>query len=106
MDGRVWEALHLSNVLAQSGDFDLVHNQMDWLPRAFSAQCSAPMVTTVHGFSGAGILPAYSGARSFYVAISNADRLAELDYVATIYHGVDLPPIAITSGRTRANTHS
>jgi glycosyltransferase involved in cell wall biosynthesis len=90
MDGRVWEALHVANVLAQSRDFDLVHNQMDWLPLAFSAHCKAPMVTTVHGFSGAGILPAYARARSFYVAISNADRSAELDYVATVYHGVDL----------------
>src|SRR6266536_1109200 len=90
MDGRVWEALHVANALARSGDFDLVHNQMDWLPLAFSAQCAAPMVTTVHGFSGAGILPAYARAWSFYVAISNADRSAELDYVATIYHGVDL----------------
>jgi glycosyltransferase involved in cell wall biosynthesis len=90
MDGRVWEALHVANVLAQSRDFDLVHNQMDWLPLAFSAHCDAPMVTTVHGFSGAGILPAYARARSFYVAISNADRWAELDYVATVYHGVDL----------------
>ncbi len=90
MDGRVWEALHVANVLAQSRDFDLVHNQMDWLPLAFSAHCEAPMVTTVHGFSGAGILPAYARARSLYVAISNADRSAELDYVATVYHGVDL----------------
>jgi glycosyltransferase involved in cell wall biosynthesis len=93
MDGRVWEALHVANVLAQSRDFDLVHNQMDWLPLAFTAHCKAPMVTTVHGFSGAGILPAYARARSSYVAISDADRAAELDYVATIYHGVDLDPL-------------
>jgi glycosyltransferase involved in cell wall biosynthesis len=100
MDGRVWEALHVANVLAQSRDFDLVHNQMDWLPLAFSAHCKAPMVTTVHGFSGAGILPAYAQARSFYVAISNADRSAELDYVATVYHGVDLDalPFRATAG--------
>jgi glycosyltransferase involved in cell wall biosynthesis len=90
MDGRVWEALHVADVLAQSGDFDLVHNQLDWLPLAFSAHCAAPMVTTVHGFSGSGILPAYARARSFFVAISNADRSPELDYVATIYHGVDV----------------
>jgi glycosyltransferase involved in cell wall biosynthesis len=76
-------------VLAQSGDFDLVHNQLDWLPLAFAQSCHAPMVTTVHGFSGAGILPAYARARSSYVAISAADRSPDLDYVATIHHGVD-----------------
>jgi glycosyltransferase involved in cell wall biosynthesis len=90
MDGRVWEALHVSYALAGSAEFDLVHNQMDWLPLAFDRQVSAPMVTTIHGFSGAGILPAYTRSRSSYVAISGADRAAELDYVATIHHGVDL----------------
>jgi glycosyltransferase involved in cell wall biosynthesis len=104
MDGRVWEALHVANVLAQSRDFDLVHNQMDWLPLAFSAHCDAPMVTTVHGFSGAGILPAYSPAGSFYVAISTADRSPELDYVATIYHGVHVDglPFRATAGDSLA----
>jgi glycosyltransferase involved in cell wall biosynthesis len=90
MDGRVWEALHVSHVLARSKEFDLVHNQMDWLPLAFAEHCNAPMVTTIHGFSGAGILPAYARARSHYVAISDADRSADLEYVATIHHGIDL----------------
>jgi glycosyltransferase involved in cell wall biosynthesis len=90
MDGRVWEAMHVANALSESKHFDLVHNQLDWLPLAFAAHCDAPMVTTIHGFSGAGILPAYKQARSHYVAISDADRSPDLDYVATIYHGVDL----------------
>ena len=89
-DGRVWEALHVSYALARSGGFDLVHNQMDWLPLAFDRQVAAPMVTTIHGFSGLGILPAYTRSRSSYVAISEADRSPALDYIATIYHGVDL----------------
>src|SRR5690242_19207526 len=41
LDGRVWEALHVSYALARSGEFDLVHNQMDWLPLAFDRQVSA-----------------------------------------------------------------
>ena len=90
MDGRVWEALHVAYALERSGGFDLVHNQLDWLPLAFSALARAPMVTTVHGFSGPTIMPAYARARSAYVAISDADRAAGLDYVATVHHGVDL----------------
>ncbi len=89
MDGRVWEALHVAHALARSAEFDLVHNQMDWLPLAFSAQCQAPMVTTIHGFSGSGILPAYARSSSAYVAISDSDRSPELKYAATIHHGVD-----------------
>jgi glycosyltransferase involved in cell wall biosynthesis len=90
IDGRVWEALHVAYALERSGDFDLVHNHIDWLPLAFSAHCRAPLLTTVHGFSGSNILPAYRRARSHYVSISDADRSPDLDYVATVYHGVDL----------------
>jgi glycosyltransferase involved in cell wall biosynthesis len=90
LDGRVWEALHVAHALARSGEFDLVHNHLDWLPLAFGALARAPMVTTVHGFSGAGILPAYRRSRSALVAISDSDRQAGLDYVATIPHGIDL----------------
>ncbi len=101
MDGRVWEALHVAQALARSGEFDLVHNQMDWLPLAFAAHSRAPMVTTIHGFSGAGILPAYAQARSSYVAISDADRDADLEYVATVYHGIDLDALSLQSAPGR-----
>jgi glycosyltransferase involved in cell wall biosynthesis len=97
MDGRIWEAMHVANALSESKNFDLVHNQLDWLPLAFAAHCAAPMVTTIHGFSGVGILPAYKQARSNYVAISDADRSPDLDYVATIYHGVDLAQLPLNT---------
>ena len=90
LDGRVWEALHVSHALARSGEFDLVHNHLDWLPLAFGEHARAPMVTTIHGFSGAGILPAYRRSRSAFVAISDSDRDAGLNYAATIHHGIDL----------------
>jgi glycosyltransferase involved in cell wall biosynthesis len=90
LDGRVYEALHVSYALGRSGEFDLVHNHLDWLPLAFADHCRAPLLTTVHGFSGRNILPAYQRAKSAYVSISDADRAPELDYLATVYHGVDL----------------
>ncbi len=100
LDGRVWEAMHVAEALAGSDRFDLVHNQLDWLPLAFSAHARAPLVTTVHGFSGTRILPAYSRARSSYVSVSDSDRSAQLEYVATVYHGVDLDslPLSTTPG--------
>lgn len=90
MDGRVWEALHVSHALARSADFDLVHNHLDWLPLCFSGHFGAPMVTTIHGFSGSRILPAYRSAKSAFVSISDADRAPDLDYAATVHHGVDV----------------
>ncbi|SCL72796.1 glycosyltransferase family 4 protein [Micromonospora peucetia] len=96
MDGRVWEAMHVSHALARSAEFDLVHSHLDWLPLAFAEHCDAPLLTTVHGFSGAGILPAYEKGRSSYVSISDADRTPGLDYLATVYHGVDLDGLPFT----------
>ena len=90
LDGRVWEAIHVAHALRRSGEFDLVHNHLDWLPLAFAEHCHAPMLTTIHGFSGRNILPAYRRARSAYVSISDSDRCPDLDYAGTVYHGIDL----------------
>ena len=90
VDGRIWEALHVSHALSRSGEFDLVHNHLDWLPLAFSAHCRARMVTTIHGFSDPKILPAYAASSSAFVSISDSDRVPELDYCATVHHGIDL----------------
>ena len=96
-DGRVWEALHVGHAFARSGEFDLVHNHLDWLPLALSAHCRAPLLTTIHGFSDPRILPAYLAAESAYVSISDADRIPELDYAATVYHGIDLTRFAFSA---------
>jgi glycosyltransferase involved in cell wall biosynthesis len=95
LDGRVYEALHVAHALRRSGEFDLVHNHIDWLPLAFSAHCAAPLLTTIHGFSGRNILPAYQRATSSFVSISDADRAPELDYVATVHHGIDLAGLPV-----------
>jgi glycosyltransferase involved in cell wall biosynthesis len=97
LDGRVWEALHVSHALARSGEFELVHNHLDWLPLAFSGLSRAPMVTTIHGFSSSHILPAYHAAKSAFVSISDSDRSPELDYVATVHHGVDPAPLPFSA---------
>lgn len=97
LDGRVWEAIHVAHALARSAEFDLVHNHLDWLPLAFAEFCRAPLLTTIHGFSDQKILPAYHRARSAYVSISNADRAPGIDYLATVYHGIDLTALPFNS---------
>ena len=100
LDGRVWEAMHVAHALARSAEFDLVHNHLDWLPLAFAAHCRAPLLTTIHGFSDPAILPAYRASSSAFVSISDADRVPDLDYLATIHHGIDLDvlPFSATGG--------
>lgn len=90
LDGRVWEALHTAHCLERSGEFDLVHNHLDWLPLAMSRLCRTRMVTTIHGFGDRRILPAYRHSESAFVSISDADRSDELSYVATVHHGIDV----------------
>jgi glycosyltransferase involved in cell wall biosynthesis len=89
LDGRVWEALHVAHAFERSGEFDLVHNHLDWLPLAFEQLAHVPLVTTIHGFSGPTIMPVYQASNSALVSISLADRAPGLDYVANVYHGVD-----------------
>jgi glycosyltransferase involved in cell wall biosynthesis len=98
LDGRVWEAIHVAHALTRSAEFDLVHNHLDWLPLAFSDLCAAPMLTTIHGFSGPTILPAYARSRSKFVSISDSDRSPDLDYAGTVYHGIDLEALPFGPG--------
>jgi glycosyltransferase involved in cell wall biosynthesis len=100
IDGRVWEALHVAHALSRAAEFDLIHNHLDWLPLAFSGMADAAMVTTIHGFSSPRILPAYLRSQSAFVSISDSDRAPELDYVATVHHGVDSAalPFSATAG--------
>ena len=92
LDPKVWEALHISEVFERAADFDIIHNHFDFLPLTYSGLVRTPVVTTIHGFSSPRILPVYRkyNGRAFYVAISEADRHPELDYIATVHHGIDI----------------
>ena len=92
IDAKVWEILHVAHVFEQAGEFDLIHNQADFVPLAFSRLVGTPMVTTIYGFSSERILPVFKEYenRVHYVAISQADRHPDLRYAATIHHGIPL----------------
>jgi glycosyltransferase involved in cell wall biosynthesis len=76
----------------RAGEFDLIHNQADFVPLAFSRLVETPVVTTIHGFSSDRILPAFKAYDDgvHYVAISDTDRRSDLRYAATIHHGIRL----------------
>ena len=91
VDAKVWECLHIANLMEQADDFDIVHNHFDFLPLTYSRLIKTPMVTTVHGFSSEKIIPVYKkyNPSLTYISISDSDRHPELDYHRTIYHGID-----------------
>ena len=90
MDVKVWECLHISEVFERAAEFDLIHNSFDFLPLTYTGLIKTPVVTTIHGFSSPDILPVYRkyNKKAHYVSISNADRAPDLDYAATVYHGL------------------
>lgn len=91
IDPKTWECLHISNLMEQADQFDLIHNNFDFLPLSYSRLIKTPMITTIHGFSSPKIIPVYKkyNADNFYVSISHSDRSAELDYIATVYNGIN-----------------
>lgn len=92
LDVKVWECLHISEAFERAHEFDIIHNHFDFLPLTYSGLVCTPVITTIHGFSSERILPVYEkyNGQTYYVSISNANRLPNLDYVATVYHGVPL----------------
>ena len=92
IEPKVWEGLHISEVFERAGEFDLIHNNFDYLSLTYSRLVDTPVLTTIHGFSSERILPVYEkyNGHGHYVAISDSDRSDKLDYIATIHHGIVL----------------
>lgn len=90
-DAKVLECLHISNLMEKASRFDIIHNHFDFLPLTWSRLIAPPMITTIHGFSSHKIVPVFKkyNKTSHYISISNADRSRELDYLATVYNGIN-----------------
>lgn len=101
VDAKVWEALHISNLMEQADDFDIIHNHFDFLPLTYSQLIKTPMLTTIHGFSSEKIIPVYKkyNASSTYISISDSDRHPDLAYHRTIYHGIDSTKFALQDSK-------
>lgn len=100
LDAKVWEALHIATAFERAAEFDLMHNNLDFLPLSYSRLVETPVVTTIHGFSSERIVPVYEryDGHVHYVAISDADRHPKLHYAATIHHGIDLGAFPLGDG--------
>ncbi len=90
-DAKVAECMHISHLMERADEYDLIHNNFDFLPLTWSRIIETPMLTTIHGFSSPRIIPVYQryNDRVHYVSISNSDRSSLLRYVATVYNGLD-----------------
>jgi len=83
--------LHISKVMARAHEFDLIHNNFDFIPLTYLPLIETPMLTTIHGFSEPDILRVYHDHKdTYYASISDSDRDPGLPYLATVYNGIDL----------------
>jgi glycosyltransferase involved in cell wall biosynthesis len=89
-DAKVLECLQISHLMENASEFDIIHNNFDFLPLTYSGLIKTPVITTIHGFSSDKIIPVYQkyNQDTSYVSISNSDRSPLLDYIATVYNGI------------------
>ena len=90
-DPKVAEYLHISEVFEHAAEFDVIHSHYDFMALTYTRLVKTPVLTTVHGFSSPKIMPVYEKYRDgYFVSISDSDRAPGLNYLATVYNGIDL----------------
>lgn len=84
----------LGKVARELGNFDVIHNHLDYLGYVLARMAPCPVVTTVHGRLD---LPEYGHVYKEFndvplVSISDAQRrpVENANWVATVYHGIPL----------------
>jgi glycosyltransferase involved in cell wall biosynthesis len=91
VDPKVSEYLHISEAFEHAAEFDLIHSHYDFMALSYSRLVKTPVLTTIHGFSSPRIMPVYQKYRDgYFVSISDSDRAPGLNYLATVYNGIDL----------------
>jgi len=91
IDPKVAEYLHIAEAFEHASEFDLIHSHYDFMALSYTRLVKTPVLTTIHGFSSPRIMPVYEKYRdAYFVSISNSDRAPGLNYLATVYNGIDL----------------
>jgi glycosyltransferase involved in cell wall biosynthesis len=91
IDPKVAEYLHIAEVFEHAAEFDLIHSHYDFMALAYTRLVKTPVLTTIHGFSSPRIMPVYEKYRDgYFVSVSDSDRAPGLNYLATVYNGIDV----------------
>ena len=91
VDAKAAEYLHISEAFEHAAEFDLIHSHYDFMALTYTRLIRTPVLTTIHGFSSPKIMPIYHKYRDgYFVSVSDSDRAAGLNYLATVYNGIDL----------------
>jgi glycosyltransferase involved in cell wall biosynthesis len=94
VEAAAYHSAHLTDVYRQGDQFDVIHSHMDYLTLPFVEMTKTPTVLTLHGRLDqpefARVFRTYPNAN--YVSISDSQRrdIPDLNWVATVHHGVDV----------------
>lgn len=85
-----YELLELSQVYQRAAQFDLIHSHLDVLTLALAGLVTTPTLHTLHHSFNADTAKIYTyHDKQPCVSISDAQRKIDLNYVGTVYNGID-----------------
>jgi glycosyltransferase involved in cell wall biosynthesis len=86
----VYETLELSQVYQRSAEFDIIHSHVGVTALALANFVSTPTVHTLHNSLNRENRKVYSHHnKQPFISISNAQRQVDLNYVDTVYNGIN-----------------
>ncbi len=101
LDPITHHVVQLRRVIERAGEFDLIHNHMDYLAFPIAAATRTPMVTTLHGRLDLPDLPpvfaAYPEINPISISLAQRAGLPGARWRGMVHHG--LPPHLLTTGR-------
>jgi glycosyltransferase involved in cell wall biosynthesis len=86
----VYETLELSQVYQRAAEFDIIHSHVGVTALALANFVPTPTVHTLHGSFNSENKHVYSHHhKQSFISISNAQRQVDLNYVDTVYNGIN-----------------
>lgn len=87
----VYEMLELSQVYEQAADFDIIHSHIGIAALPIAALVKTPTLHTLHNSFTPDSRKLFNfHSRQPYISISNAQRELDLNYIGTVYNGIDI----------------
>ncbi|AKG21989.1 glycosyltransferase family 4 protein [Calothrix sp. 336/3] len=87
----VYEMLELSQVYQRASEFDIIHSHVGISALSLASLVSVPTVHTLHGRFTADNKNAFlHHHKQPYVSISDSQRTVNLNYVNTVYNGIEV----------------
>lgn len=95
LSGSFYPLYHVAHCFEMAGEFDIIHSHAQFLGLPFGAVCKVPSVHTFHQTyeftnSDEKDLVMHFGKKVNLTSISNAQRIDGINFVATVYNGVDV----------------